>query len=111
MPKTKEELDQLKKDYQSLTERVRELSNEELENVMGGCSTYSSDNYGTLCIYPSFENGQNSFYHPLITTVGNSCRLVEDASTCLACKHRASGGFYKLVSYCKARSKEHDPGK
>ena len=111
MSKTKEELEKLKEDYKKLGAQINELSNEELENVTGGCgSSYSDDTYGTLCIAPSSAHNQYFGYHPLITTVGNSCSLIEGASTCLGCKYRASGGLYNLVSYCKARSEEVDRG-
>ncbi len=39
--KTQEELNQLKEDYQKLTKQAQELSDEELQNVTGGCQTYS----------------------------------------------------------------------
>ena len=35
MPKTKEELEQLKEDYKNLVAQAKELSEEELENVTG----------------------------------------------------------------------------
>ena len=36
MPKSKEELNELKKRYENLTEEIRELSEEELKEVTGG---------------------------------------------------------------------------
>ena len=42
--KTKEELDQLKQEYQSLTSKLRELDKDELELVVGGedhCGIYA----------------------------------------------------------------------
>ena len=36
MTKTKEELKELKTDYESLTNRLKELTEEELKNVLGG---------------------------------------------------------------------------
>ena len=36
MSKSKEELNELKKRYENLTEEIRELSEEELEEVTGG---------------------------------------------------------------------------
>lgn len=41
MAKTKEELQQLKKEYQDLCEKLQELSEEELEEISGG--TYKKD--------------------------------------------------------------------
>ena len=36
MPKTKEELIQLKNEYESLTSKLKELTEEDLKNVLGG---------------------------------------------------------------------------
>lgn len=107
MPKTKEELDTLKKEYQELTSKLEELSKEELENVTGGgCQTHSSDTYRSFGYNPG--NGQSADNHPLIVTLGNSCKLAKGGSTCYGCDNRFTSG---LTSYCIARSKELDPCK
>ena len=43
MPKSKEELNELKKRYENLTEEIRELSEEELKEVTGGGATQQSE--------------------------------------------------------------------
>ena len=46
MEKTKEELDSLKKEYESLTAELKKLSSEELMKVAGGKVTFiDSDDY------------------------------------------------------------------
>ena len=42
MTKTKEELDQLKQECETLTNKLKELTEEELQQVVGGDSIYSS---------------------------------------------------------------------
>ena len=99
-----EDLDRLQNKINRIT-----LSDEELENVTGGgCSTYSDDTYEALAIYPSEPHGQKKSYHPLITTIGNSCKLVE-SGTCNGCVYRRSRRL--VINYCSARSRECDPGK
>ena len=103
--KTKEELNKLKEDYQKLTQQAKELSEEELENVTGGaCQTHSDDTYRDFGYNPG--NGQDEYNHPLIVTLGNSCKLSK--TTCYECDNRFTSG---LTSYCIARSKELDPCK
>lgn len=63
MPKTKEELYQLKEDYQKLTKQVKELSEEELENVTGG-----------TCYGDGWDGTSRA-----IVTRDNCCRLFEAA--------------------------------
>ena len=105
MPKTKEELNQLKEDYKTLTAKLEDLSEEELENVTGGgCQTFSSDTYRDFGYNPG--NGQSADNHPLIVTLGNSCKLATGGSACYKCDNRFTSG---LTSYCIARSKELDP--
>ena len=53
-------------------------------------------------------NGKDELYHPLIVTLGNSCKLATGGSTCYNCDNRFTSG---LTSYCIARSKELDPCK
>ena len=80
MPKTKEELEQLKEDYKKLTEQAKELSDEELENVTGGCTTYG--------------NGWDGEERPIVVR-DHCCRLFEAAGNweppydmiCANCKH------------------------
>ena len=43
MPKSREELNELKKRYENLTEEIRELTEEELEEVTGGVGLYILD--------------------------------------------------------------------
>ena len=64
MPKTKDELNQLKEDYKKLTEQAKELSDEELENVTGGCTTYG--------------DGYDGVNRPIVTS-GNKCGRYEKA--------------------------------
>ena len=112
--KTKEELKELKEkvevlreEYEILTTKLNELSEEELENVTGGaCQTHSDDTYRDFGYNPG--NGQYELYHPLIVTLGNSCKLATGGSTCYNCDNRFTSG---LTSYCIARSKELDPCK
>ena len=107
MPKMKEELEQLKEEYETLTAKLKELSEEELMNVTGGgCQTHSDDTYKSFGYNPG--NGQSADYHPLIVTLGNSCKLAVGGSTCYKCDNRFTSG---LTSYCIARSKELDPCK
>ena len=88
---------------------ITAISEEELENVAGG-SCYSSDTFASLGFDPSLFYGQQSHYHPLITTIGNSCKLKEGGSTCLSCRHLFKPSD-SATCYCNARSKECDPGK
>ena len=105
--KTKEELEKLKEDYKTLTTKLEDLSEEELENVTGGgCQTYSDDTYRSFGYNPG--NGQDEYNHPLIVTLGNKCKLAIGGSTCYKCDNRFTDG---LTSYCIARSKELDPAK
>ena len=91
---------------------VKTMSDEELENVTGGgCeSTYSSDTFKSLGLSPSRHYEQLETYHPLITTWMNSCRLLEGGSYCITCTWMCSPSGTP-VSYCKARSAEHDLGR
>ncbi len=43
MSKTKEELNALKKEVESVNEKIRELTEEELEQVTGGWEGYKKD--------------------------------------------------------------------
>lgn len=43
MPKTKEELNQLKKEYEVLTSKLKELTDEELKQVIGGIDFHTPD--------------------------------------------------------------------
>ena len=58
MPKTKEELSTLKQEYESLNNKLKELTNEELKQVTGG---YTVNEDGTY----SFKMGEK-----YITTLG-----------------------------------------
>ena len=103
--KTKDELEVLREEYETLTSKLNELSEEELENVTGGaCQTHSDDTYRDFGYNPG--NGQDEYNHPLIVTLGNSCKLSK--TTCYECDNRFTSG---LTSYCIARSKELDPCK
>ena len=90
---------------------INVLSEEELDNVAGG-SCYSADTYDSLGISFSDIRGQQGHYHPLITTIGNSCKLYDefDGSGCRGCTwvNKASG---TMTYYCEARSKEVDLAK
>ena len=44
MLKTKEELNQLKKEYESLNAKLKELTDDELKIVIGGANWYGIDN-------------------------------------------------------------------
>lgn len=46
MTKTKEELNQLKEEYETLTTKLKELSEEELINVSGGGTSFNELAYG-----------------------------------------------------------------
>lgn len=46
MKKTKEELNQLKEEYETLTTKLKELSEEELLNVSGGGTSFNELAYG-----------------------------------------------------------------
>ena len=108
MPKTKEELEQLKEDYKNLVAQASELSEEELENVTGGgCQTHSSETYRSLGIWPDTQNNQSFDYHPLIVTIWNSCKLHKGGSVCSNCDY-CTGADGSPSLYCKARSKELD---
>ena len=90
---------------------VKTMSDEELENVTGGCSsTYSSETYGSLGVFPSYRYNQVSGNHPLITTWLNSCKLVSGGSTCFGCDYMCEV-MSNPATYCLARSKECDLGK
>ena len=41
MPKTKEELNELRQEYESLTNKLKELTEDELEKVTGGGSVFN----------------------------------------------------------------------
>ena len=57
MSKSKEELNELKKRYENLTEEIRELSEEELEEVTGGQgNTLTWWAVGTSIIAANIEN-------------------------------------------------------
>ena len=88
----------------------RELSDEELENVAGG-SCYSGSTFADLGIEPQNEYGakQESYYHPLITTIGNYCSMHQGFwATCGDCPHHHTIG---PTVYCRTRSEEVDPEK
>ena len=54
MPKTKEELNQLKNEYESLTSKLKELTEDELIQVTGGITSPWSE---TLETAELLENG------------------------------------------------------
>ena len=85
------------------------VSDEELENVAGG-SCYSSETFESLGLEPCYRYPLNKNYHPLITTYGNSCKLIDGAETCSYCwwLSKEAGN---MASYCRCRSKECDPAK
>ena len=95
MPKTKEELNQLKEDYKKLTKQAQELSEEELENVTGGCTTYG--------------NGWDGKNRP-ITTIGNSCGYfamlegysMRNSPECRICKFYSENVDGKRISIVSA---------
>lgn len=53
MAKTKEELENLKKEYESLTSKLNELTEEELKEVTGGNVNHHSNKEDELFIPPS----------------------------------------------------------
>ena len=81
---------------------MKELSDDELDNVAGGAfkkngSWYSSD-----------------YHHYLITTWGNTCSLYEEKTvglgrTCFTCIHRNNFEHNPAVTYCSRRTAENDP--
>ena len=101
MRKTKEELEELKNEYQSFCSKIAELDSEELSAVAGGVASGSS--YKELGILPcgnfQFENN-----HPIIVTIFNSCSLSKNV--CCSCIWSEKRG---LTLYCQKRSKENDP--
>lgn len=92
------------KDLQREADGVKELSEEELDNVAGSSQcksgkTYSSD-------YPYY----------LITTAGNCCPSYKEidttfgvSGTCCRCYHAMQGGVTNMVTYCTARTLNNDP--
>lgn len=94
-----------------LIKDINVVSDEELDNVAGG-SCYSKSTYDSLGISVDGIHGQKGSYHPLITTIGNSCKLHSnfDGSACHGCTwvNKPSG---TMTYYCEARSQEHDPGR
>ena len=103
--KTKEELKALKEEVETLNEKIRELTPEELDNVVGGSwRTYSDDTYNSLGINPNPTHGQYGTYHPLIRVNLNSCGI--SGEFCYTCPFSCKvGPFY----YCRRRSREYDP--
>ena len=88
----------------------KELSDDELENVTGG-TCYSSCTFADLGITPDCPVARiESWYHPVITTVGNACGLhpkkYNPPCACSECKYSVGIG---VTLYCKARSREYDP--
>lgn len=85
----------------------KELTNDELENVTGGgcATTYSSETFSSLGLVPIETRGQKPEYHPVITTLLNHCSIGIYSVNCGGCPYCEGIG---LVSYCVARSKEHD---
>lgn len=81
----------------------KKLKTQELGNVVGG-TCYADDAYSTLNIEPATEYGQHPDDRPVITTVGNSCKLSD--TTCRNCKYGAPNGLFYA---CRARSKRYDP--
>ena len=112
MAKTKEELNQLKTEYETLECKLQELSDDELKEVAGGSqrfdgSTYSSDTYHELGIRyycnPGHADSQQPYHHPLIVSLFNWCKRCPDG--CICCDFEEGSG---LTMYCKARSLEND---
>ena len=95
----------------------KKIADMELDNVSGGAHTcYSSDTYAKLNITCNGRDGQKDSFHPVITTVGNSCRLgnydvtrlgfvIETCNHCIECYKRGA------TRYCGSRSKEVDKAK
>lgn len=84
----------------------KELSDEELDNVAGGCTSHSSETYASLGMQPAYNFKQRENYHPVIVTLINHCSLstyYKDCGSCYYCEGR--GWTY----YCRARSEEYDP--
>ena len=57
MSKSKEELNELKKRYENLTEEIRELTEEELKEVTGGVGLYILD---TSSLHNSLSRPQSN---------------------------------------------------
>ena len=85
--KTQEELNQLKEDYQKLTKQAQELSDEELQNVIGGCQTYSDATYNSLGTWLDTQNVEGFNNRPLIVTIWNSFKLTKGGSVCFTCDY------------------------
>ena len=85
----------------------RKLQNEELKDVNGGgtCTHYSSESYDSLGI--GHDHTQLGGYHPVITTLFNTCDYTEQGD-CEWCGQMHKSG---LSCYCGYRSQEKDPYK
>ena len=86
------------------------MSDDELENISGG-TCYSGSTYAELGITPASPAGrQQTWYHPVITTMANHCSLdakhKEWGYACDVCPYHHTIG---PTVYCRARSKEFDP--
>lgn len=106
-------ISELKKEIVEMNSKLKELSDDELQQVTGGSERigtrrYSSSTYSDLGITPYHLNhwandNQETWFHPLITTMFNSCSVSSEA--CLTCVYSE---FCGLTLYCKIRSKEND---
>ena len=86
------------------TDKNKELSDEELENVAGG-TCYSKCTYADLGITPDYP--QRPEYHPVITTAGNMCSSHNKRGfweDCTTCSHHHT---ISPTIYCKIRSEEN----
>ena len=91
---------------------IKELNDEDLSQVTGGShrsngTTYSDGTYGQLGLLYDRAFGQDSNYHPVITTIANTCSLSE-SGTCSSCGYWDGKG---LTMYCRRRSQEVDYAK
>lgn len=106
-------INELKKEIIELNSKLSELSDDELQQVTGGSvlignRRYSSDTYSKLDLNYYHErhwasDNQESWYHPLITTVFNKCRKYSQG--CVVCPYAE---FHILTLYCNIRSMEKD---
>ena len=83
MPKTKEELQQLKREYESLNNKLKELDEEELKSVTGGFGT-KTVTYYTYQIGDTFKISENQAW--VITYVIGDEKVQAQSYTYVAMK-------------------------
>lgn len=82
MAKTKEELEQLKKEYEEISKKLKELTDEELAVITGGTGIYV-DPERTSCLW-----GKPNWYNPIDNEAPQNCGncIYYHAGICTASK-------------------------